>query len=76
LSGSAFGTYDLSYQLDSTPRPQNDPNQGDLMAAIAAADPQVDFRNFDHLVLVAPHTDSACVVQAILVYVEKDTNSR
>jgi hypothetical protein len=48
--------YDLSYQLDSNPCPQNDPKQGDLMAAIAAADPQVDFRNFDHLVLVEPYT--------------------
>ena len=44
--------YDLSYQLVSNPCPQNDPTQGDLMAALAAAGPQVDFRNFDHLVLV------------------------
>jgi hypothetical protein len=48
---------DLSFQFDSDPCPQNDPNQGDLMAAIAAAaDPPVDFRNFDHLVLVEPYT--------------------
>ena len=47
---------DLSFQLDSNPCPQNDPNQGTLVAAIAAADPQVDFRNFDHLVLVEPYT--------------------
>jgi hypothetical protein len=48
---------DLSFQLDSNPCPQNDPNQGDLMAAIAAAaDPRVAFHNFDHLVLVEPNT--------------------
>jgi hypothetical protein len=66
---------DLSFQFDSDPCPQNDPNQGDLMAAIAAAaDPPVAFRNFDHLVLVEPNTDSAaCVVQVILVYVVEDT---
>ncbi len=66
---------DLSFQLDSNPCPQNDPNQGDLVAAIAAAaDPPVAFRNFDHLVLVEPNTDSAaCVVQVILVYVVEDT---
>jgi hypothetical protein len=48
--------YDLSSQLVSNPCPQNDPTQGDLMAALAAAGPQVDFRNFDHLVLVEPYT--------------------
>jgi hypothetical protein len=48
---------DLSFQFDSDPCPQNDPNQGDLMAAIAAAaDPPVAFRNFNHLVLVEPNT--------------------
>ena len=50
---------DLSFQLDSNPCPQNDPNQGDLVAAIAAAaDPPVAFRNFDHLVLAEPNTGS------------------
>jgi len=48
---------DLSFQLDSNPCPQNDPNQGDLVAAIAAAaDPPVAFRNFDHLVLAESNT--------------------
>ena len=47
---------DLSFQFDSDPCPQNDPNQGDLMAAIAAAaDPPFAFRNFDHLVLAEPN---------------------
>ena len=52
---------DLSFQLDSNPCPQNDPNQGDLVAAIAAAHPQVDFRNFDHLVLVERNTGCCCL---------------
>jgi hypothetical protein len=47
---------DLSFQFDGDPCPQNDLNQGDLMAALAAADPPVAFRNFDHLVLVEPNT--------------------
>lgn len=48
---------DLSFQFDSDPCPQNDPNQGYLMGPIAAAaDPPVAFRNFDHLVLVEPYT--------------------
>jgi hypothetical protein len=52
VDGHLVHIYDLSYQLNSNPCPQNDPTQGDLMAALAAADPQVDFCNLDHLVLV------------------------
>ena len=54
--GAIWHIYDLSHQPNSNPCFQNDPTQGDLMAAIAAADPQVDICNFDHLVPAAPYT--------------------
>jgi hypothetical protein len=49
LSGTIFGSL-VNLDINSCA-----PNDADLMGAVAAVDPQIDFRLYSHLVLVAPY---------------------